>query len=81
MRTFYDRMDKDKKKKLREILDENKKLRKEQLQVIEDGIVKPLKDIINFTDEVKQSRMPIETYLLKNEQLAKQLMGVFGVKK
>lgn len=79
MMKYYDNLSGEEKKKLRTILDNHRKVTKEQIELLEKNLIKPLKDRIKANDDVIHKKISIEQYIHISEAISKHLKGYFGV--
>lgn len=78
---FYDQMNREQKRKVREIIGYVKELRENQREIFDRNIIKPITDVLKLEDDVKKSRIPFEHYLRSNEELSKHLKDFCGATK
>lgn len=74
---FYSSYSTEKKRELRAMLLKTKANRKEQIKIVEDTLIKPLKDYCVLVDDVLKSKEPMEKVIKRNEELYNLISGIF----
>jgi hypothetical protein len=74
---FYTNLSVEKKKVIREKILKIKNSRKEQIKLIEDEIIKPLRDVIYAGESVRMGLTSLEEYVRLNNVAIKRLEAFF----
>ena len=63
--------------RVREIID----ARREQKKVLEDGVIKPIKDVIKLGQLVIMQQKSVEQFIYQNKKLGEHLQGLLKTEK
>ena len=63
--------------RVREIID----ARREQKKVLEDGVIKPIKDVIKLGQLVIMQQKSVEEFIYQNKKLGEHLQGLLKTEK
>jgi len=75
---FYNQLNPEKKRKLREILAHHKELRENQREIFDRNLIKPITALINLTDDVHKSKISIEHYQKRSKEFGDYLRRFIG---
>jgi len=76
---FYKDLTIEKRRKLRGQLEQLTEHRKKQIEIIENGLIKPLKDCNNLVEQVKKNMVSIERYIEINERIMQRHKDFFEI--
>lgn len=76
---FYKDLTTEQKRKLRGQLDELSQHRLKQIEIIEKGLIKPLKDCNKLAEQVRKNMISLERYVEVNEIVSKRHREFFAL--